>query len=129
VWKGIETAVKEYPVTNRDPKDVDVLEMKKLTERTLETDWIYSQSRDKFIEYRVNDSPRKKYLQTRIKYKVIAHAVIAGTEVKIKTTEEIENLKSDGTPDGYVSPDELDTSRTQELLDRIDLAILSLPNA
>src|SRR4051794_2781072 len=66
VWKGIENVLHNYKVTDRDPADVDPNEMRKLTQRTLETDWIYAESRDKYIEYKVNDSPRKKYLQTRV---------------------------------------------------------------
>src|SRR3954464_1184317 len=59
VWNAIETAFKGYKVVDRDPDDVDAQELKKLRARTLETDWIYTQSRDKYIEYKVNDLPKK----------------------------------------------------------------------
>jgi len=124
-WKGIESAIHNYKIVDRDPTDVSVQEMKKLTQRTLETDWIYGQSRDKYVEYKVNDSPRKQYLQTRVKYFISAKTQIGGTDVSVKTKEEIERLKGDGTPDGYESPNEVDPSRTAEMLDKIGLAILS----
>jgi hypothetical protein len=124
VWNGIETAFKGYKIADRDPDDVDAQELKKLRQRTLETDWIYTQSRDKYIEYKVNDLPKKKYLQTRVKYDVEARSVIGGTEVKVLAKEEVERLKADGAPDGYTSVDP-DSSRSNEVLDRINLAILS----
>ena len=125
VWKGIESALHNYKIVDRDPSDVGIMEMKKLTKRTLETDWIYAQSRDKYIEYKVNDSPRKQYLQTRIKYYITAQSQIGGTDVSVRTKEEIERLKSDGSPDGYEAPEKVDPSRAAEMLDKIGLAILS----
>ncbi len=65
VWKAIETTFKNHKVVERDPEEVGALEWKDLSERSLSTDWIYGQSKDKYQEYRVNDLPRKKYLQTR----------------------------------------------------------------
>src|SRR4051812_19332467 len=54
VWKAVETTFKTYKVVDRNPEEVDALEMKKLKQRTLESDWIYAQSRDKYIEFKVN---------------------------------------------------------------------------
>jgi hypothetical protein len=125
VWKGIEEAVRKYKVTSRDPSEVDDLEMKKLAQRDLETGWIYGQSRDKYIEYQVNGSPRKTYLQTRFRYLVTAKSQIGGVTVTVKTKEEIEKLNSDGSPAGYSSVSGVDTSRPSELLDKIKIAILS----
>jgi hypothetical protein len=124
VWKGVEKAVSGYKVTERDPEEVDALEMKKLTERSLETDWIYGQSRDKYQEYEVNGSPRKKYLQVRHRYRIVARSVMGGTRVEVAASEEIERLRADGTPDGYAGT-EPDSSRANELLEKINLAILS----
>lgn len=124
VWKGIESALKNYRITERDPTEVDTLEMAKLKERNLETDWVYSQSRDKYQEYQVNGSPRKKYLQARYKYKVQAKRVMGGTEVVVKTEEEIEKLKSDGASDGFSGVD-ADSSRANEILEKINNAILA----
>lgn len=125
VWKGIETTLKEYHVTGRDPEEVDSLELRKIKKRTLNSDWVYSQSRDKYEEYDVNGSPRKKYLQTRVKFHVIAETEIGGTRVEVQTSEEIEKLKPDGSPAGYERPEKVDSSRAAELLDKINLSILS----
>jgi len=125
VWKGIEAAVRNYRVLERDPEEVSPVEMKKLTHRTLETDWIYGQSRDKYIEYKVNDLPKKKFLQTRLKYKVIAKAVLGGVDVSVESDEEIERLNTDGTPAGYEGVSEVDTSRPNELIERIQQSIHS----
>lgn len=128
VWKGIEAAFTNYKITDRDPSDVDVNELKNLRERTLKTDWIYAQSRDKYQEYKVNGSPRKQYLQTRLRFEVVAASVMGGVDVKVKPDEEIEKLDKNGKGDGYSSVDHPDTSRAGEVLDKINQAILSLPN-
>ncbi len=127
VWKAVETAVREYKITDRDPKEVNEVEIKKLRERMLKTDWIFSKSRDKFIEYKVNNLPRKKYLQTRIKYDVMAESVIGGVKVTVAMDEEVERLNEDGSPAGYESAAEKDSSRANDLLNKIRNAILSAP--
>ncbi len=127
VWKGIEEALRNHKILDRDPKEVNPLELKKLTERTLETDWVYGQSRDKYHEYQVNGSPRKVYLQSRFKYFIEAKSQIGGVKVSIKTHEEIEELNADGTPSGYVEMKEPDPSRPSDLIDKIGLSILSAP--
>jgi hypothetical protein len=127
VWKGIETALKNNSIAKRDPDEVTPVELSKLSERTLETNWIYGQSRDKYIEYKVNETPRKKYLKTRFKYLISAHKNIGGTDVKVDLDEEIEELNGDGTSKGYSSTDLKDSSRMNELLDRINQAIIAAP--
>lgn len=124
-WRAIEAALSNFKVTSRDPEDVTPLDLKKLTRRKLDTDWLYGQSRDKYIEFKVNDLPRKQYLQTRVRYTVIASSVLGGTEVHVKTNEEIERLKPDGTSAGYEAEKDIDTSRPAEILDRISQALLS----
>jgi hypothetical protein len=123
-WKGIEKALGNFKVVDRDPEEVSALEWKDLEERSLETDWIYSQSRDKYVEYRVNDSPRRKYPQIRYRFKLVAKRAVAGTSVKIDQDEEIERLKPNGMADGYDSTTP-DRTRASEFLDRIQQAILS----
>jgi hypothetical protein len=125
VWKAIEATMKNHKIVERDPEEVTPLEMKKLKERELTTDWIYTQSRDKYIEYKVNSLPKKKYLQTRMRYQVEAESVMGGTFVKVLIDEEIERLKKDGTPDGYESVSKADSSRAHELLEKIRYALLS----
>jgi hypothetical protein len=112
-------------VTQRDPSEVSPLEMKHLRERTLETDWILGQSRDKYIEFKVNDLPKKQYLQTRVRFQVRASRVLGGTEVAVHTDEELERLSIDGSVKGWEETDSRDTSRTNEMLEKIKLAILS----
>lgn len=124
VWKGIETALKDHKIAERDPDEVGPIELKQLKERQLRTDWIYGQSRDKYHEYRVNGSPRKKYLQTRFRFEVLAKRVIGGVQVKVNMDEEIEKLKDDGTPSGYSGVDQKDTSRQSELIEKIRTSIL-----
>lgn len=124
VWHGIESALKNAKIVDRDPEEVDAVELRQLSRRSLETDWIYTQSRDKYVEYKVNGTPRRKQLQMRVKYAIVAKRVIGGTDVSIRATEEIERLKEDGSADGYEEM-EPDPSRAAELLDKINLAILS----
>jgi len=127
VWKAVESAVRELKVASRDPKEVDFLDMKngKIRERKLETDWVYSRSRDKYQEYSVNGSPRKIYLQARNRYTIVAKAVIGGTEVQVQTDEEIERLKADGSPDGYSTQGSADPSRGSDMVAKIEHEILS----
>jgi len=125
VWKGIESAFRNFSVADRDPADVDAVELKRLSKRTLETDWIQTQSRDKYVEFKINDVPQKRYLWTRIKYKVIAESALGGTRVTVRTQEEVERLKDNGTPDGYEKVAEVDSSRPNEILEKIHMAILS----
>ena len=125
VWKGSLAALKNTKITDKDPDDADELQLKKTTKASIETDWIYSQARDKYVEYQVNGTPRRKQLQGRYKYKVKLKQVIGGTEVEVQTSEEIERLAANGTSDGYSSVGEPDPSRAGELLDRIEQSILS----
>lgn len=123
VWKGIERVFQEYRITQRDPEAVDALEEKKLSSRSMETDWIYAQSRDKYHEYRINGVPRKKYLQTRFRYRVIALKRLGGTDVKVDMDEEVERLKEDGSSAGFDTVEQTDSSRSNEILERIQTAI------
>jgi hypothetical protein len=125
VWKGVESALHNFKITKRDPDDVNEMEMKKLTHRKLETDWIYTQSRDKYEEYTVNSSPRKVYLQTRMKYQIECKSMMGGTDVTVETSEEIEKLNKDGTSAGYDKSSNVDPSRSSEMLDKIGNSILS----
>jgi hypothetical protein len=125
VWGGIENVFKGHAIKERDPDDVSEKELETLKERELETDWSYTQSRDKYYEYKVNGSPRRKNLQMRIRYEVTAKAVLGGVDVAVKTTEELEKLKPDGTPDGYSKVSNVDSSRPAEILEKINLAILA----
>lgn len=127
VWKAIEKATEKYKISDQDPeKGISPVELKQLTEGELETDWIIGKSRDKYIEYRVNGFPKKKYLQTRVKYEFEVRQVLGGTHVTVEMEEEVERLKQDGTSMGWssIDSDKIDTSRTQEILQRIKLSLL-----
>jgi hypothetical protein len=114
VWKGIESALREYKLVEKDEEDGKI-----------ETDWILGQSRDKYQEYKINQSPRKKYLQVRFRYFIKAQKKLGGVEVGIRTEEEVEKLNSDGTSAGYSSTDQVDSSRANEVLAKIENSILA----
>lgn len=125
VWKAIESVVKDYRVTDRDPEEVTALEMKKLTERSLKTDWIYARSNEKYVEYQVNGFPRKKYLQTRYQLEISAHSQMGGVTVHVQLQEELEHLNEDGTSAGYQTSDDPDRTLPNQFLKKIENAILS----
>jgi len=124
VWKGIESALVNYKIEERDPEKVSKAEFNKIPERTLETDWIYTRSNDKYVEYKVNGSPRKKYLQTRVKYFIKAERSIGGTRVLVNLQEEVERLDEKGGSEDYEEVHQVDSSRVKGLLDKINLGIL-----
>ena len=116
VWKGIVSALDEYKIENKDSEKGQI-----------QTDWVYSTSNDKYIEYQVNGFPRKKYLQTRYKFKINADKQLGHVRVTVNPQEEVENLKSDGNFDSWKSVSEPDSTRSNEILRNIDLKILSRP--
>lgn len=117
VWKGIVLAFEEYKLEEQD-KDAG----------RLKTDWIYSTSNEKYIEYQVNGFPRKRYLQTRYKLNLSAEKHLGGVRVAITPEEEVEALKSDGTFDSWKEVSEFDTIRANDALRNVELKILSIPN-
>ena len=125
VWKALEEAMHKVKVVDRDPSEVDSGELKRLTRRTMETDWAYTQSRDKYQEYKVNGSPRKTYLMARIKYKIEAKKILGGIQVVVNTVEEIEQLKEDGSSAGWSRSETPDSSRANEVLDKLQQALLA----
>lgn len=128
VWKATEEMLRKYKVKDREPEQANPVEIRKLTEATWETDWVYSQSATKFVEYKVNDFPRKKYLQQRVRYKIQARTVIGGVEVAIATDEEVQRLKADGTPDGYSEEGEPDSSLPHKMLQKIEQGVHAAPS-
>ena len=125
VWKAVEAALRNYTITERDPAEADEVALRRLTRRSLQTGWIYSQSRDKYVEYRVNDVPYRKPLQVRTRYRLVAQRSLGGVTISLAPEEEIENLRPDGTQSGYSGVDQVDTSRAAELLEKIHLKFLS----
>jgi hypothetical protein len=127
VWKAIEEVFRGYKVTDRDPEEVTPLEMRQLARRTLKTEWSYGKSRDKYQEYKVNGTPRKINLQERTRFTVDAHKVMGGVEVKVRSEEEVERLKTDGSSDGYHTSEQPDSSRVDEILNKINAQVLAAP--
>lgn len=127
VWNGVESAIRGQKVVERDPEEVDPIEMKNLTRRTLETDWVYTRSTEHFQAYKVNGLPRKTYLQSRVRYRIEAQSVMGGTQVAVRVDQEVEKLKEDGRSDGYSTVDEVASNVAAEMLEKIRLAVLSAP--
>jgi hypothetical protein len=127
VWEAIEVSFQDHPVVERSPQKIQSpSDWRGVASRRLKTDWIYAQSRDKYVEYTVNDHPRRQALQMRVAYEVEAKRVLGGTEVKVGVREEIQKVDSKGQPSGYrkMSDSEVDTSRQHGLLETIRLNLL-----
>lgn len=117
VWKAVKQALSEYRIEEEDEEDGEI-----------QTDWIYSTSNDKYIEYQVNGFPRKKYLQNRYKLAIQVEKQIGSVKVTVNPQEEVEILKSNGASDGWKSVSEPDTARANEVIKNIELKILSRHN-
>lgn len=117
VWKGMFEAAKEYRVTDSNQEDGEI-----------ETDWIYTTSNDKYVEYESNGFPRKHFLQTRYRFKLKAEKMLRKVKVTAKITEEVENIKSDGSFDSWKEISDVDTARENEMIKNIEMKILSRPN-
>jgi len=132
VWKAIEEAFRNHKIKERDSDDVDAVELKKLTERSMKTDWIYSQSTDKYVTYTTRDkgAPSRVYLQLRYRIVLEAEKVMGGTQVRIRPEEEIQEVDEKGNPGDYVEVDEEDRDPrlSGRLLDRIEEKINARPN-
>ncbi len=118
VWRGVVDALGDYKLEDKDQD-----------KGYAKTDWIYSTSNDKYVEYQVNGFPRKRYLQTRYKMEVDVAKQVGGVKVTVKPEEEIENLKSDGSFDSWKAVSDFDTGRANELIRNIENKILSRPDA
>ena len=127
VWKAIESSTRTYSVTEKSPAEVSPVELKQLRQRSLKTDWIYSQSRNKYQEYVINGIPKKTYLQSRYRFKILAQRTLGGVLVAIDLDEEVQRLRYDGSFGEYEKAGEPDTSRSSELLNKIKFSLLSLP--
>lgn len=123
IWGGIESSLKKHKILKREPETVTPVEYKELKQRALETDWIYGRSENKFIEYKMNNLPKKKYLNTRHKFIVTAQSKIGGSKVLVETVEEVEELNEDGESKGYSSSYAPDSKKAHLLLDEIRMAL------
>ena len=126
-WKAIESALRLNTITSRNPSEVTPLEFSQLPQRTLQTDWVFSRSRTKYIAYQVDGFPRKTYLQTRFKYQILAERLLGGIKVRVMTQEEIERLDARGNPVGYTQIGEPDSSLASDLIEKISQELRSAP--
>lgn len=129
VWKALEAAMDNYKIIDRSPggdlkTDKDWQDVER---RTLKTDWIYGLSRDKYVEFKVNDFPRKQYLQTRFRFRVEAKRVMGGTQLTVDMDEQIEKLEASGKSAGYDDVEHPDSSRANGLIEKVEQSILSAP--
>jgi hypothetical protein len=127
VWKAIEETVRKHQVKQRNPSEVSAVELKHLAHRELQTDWIFSQSRSKYQVFRINDFPKRVYLQNRYQYQLHANRVIGGVRVEVLVSEEVERLKEDGSSYGFSKAGDPDPSIANDLLKKIQSNILALP--
>ncbi len=125
VWKGLEAALKDHKIVERDPETVETQDWSKLEARSLETDWIYTQSRDKYVEFKVNNFPRKQYLQMRYRYRVKAKRILGGTHLTVEMDEQLERLDANGKATGYTDSEKPDSSRANGLIEATDRAVLA----
>lgn len=118
-WKAIQEVFRNYKITSQDASDAH--------KRKLETDWIYSQSRDRYATIVIDKIPRQQPLQDRVQFKVRAETLFGGTRVTVETSEEIETIHDDGTHAGYDKVSPPDPSRAADILDKTGRAILAAP--
>ncbi len=115
VWKAIVLATEDYKTVEKDAETGH-----------LTTDWVYATSNEKYFEYTVNGLPRKKYLQTRSKFQIIAQRKLGSVNVSVSPVEQVEKIKEDGTFDDWTDSDQIDSARANDVLKKIELSILKL---
>jgi len=75
---------------------------------SVKTGWVHGRSRDKYVQYDYNGSPRRKQLTVRRQYSAGVQPALAGSQVELGIEEELEevDLKT-GLPKGWksVKPD------------------------
>jgi hypothetical protein len=59
---------------------------------TLRTGWVYGTSRDKYVEYKHNGTPRRKALAVRRQYAYTISPGLGGSQVIISLEEEVEDV-------------------------------------
>lgn len=123
VWMALEKVLENQNVIERDPSKIENHQLNDLEKRSLKTDWVYGTSKDKYVEYKVNGFPRRKYLPIRFQYQVTVTSVTGGTHVKVLLNEQIQELDEHGKPRDYQSVKDFDSSRARDLLDQVRLAL------
>jgi hypothetical protein len=71
-------------------------------EESVATGWVYSTSKDKYVEYKHNGTPHRKILPVRRKYTYTALPSLGGSEVTFGIDEEIQVVDlNSGEPKGW----------------------------
>jgi hypothetical protein len=94
-------AVLDEMMRDSEPKATGSL---KGNDESVRTGWVYSLSKDKYVEFPFNGTKKRKILQVRRKYTYTAVPGLAGSQVTYGIEEEIQkvDLKT-GEPDGWSS--------------------------
>jgi len=58
-------------------------------EDSVQTGWVYSTSKDKFVEFKFNNTPRRKPLRIRRKYVFTVTPSLSGSQVQMNIEEEV----------------------------------------
>lgn len=75
-------------------------------DESVRTGWVYSTSKDKYVEFDFNGSPRRKLLGMRRKYSYTAVPNLAGSQVTFGVEEEIQDVDAkSGEANGWKSVD------------------------
>lgn len=114
VWVASLKALSEYELTEKDRDDGLIV-----------TDWVYTTSTEKYVDYTVNGFPRKKYLQIRVQYKVTVEPLLGRTRVRVLPQEEVEVLGPNGEFKKWATSDDFDSANASKILDKISLNLLS----
>lgn len=61
----------------------------KTTSESVQTGWVYSVSKDKYVEFKFNGTPRRKPLRIRRKYAYTVTPSLSGSQVQMNVEEEV----------------------------------------
>lgn len=130
VWKAVEEVFRKYAVLERDPEEVvSPKDWKMLKRRTLDTDWIFTKSDEWYSSYMVNHSPRREYLQSKVKVRVITEPAPGGVRVRVETDEEVQPINEMGQPLEFKASPSTSHRLAGQFLERVAQQVLSLPSA
>jgi len=90
VKSAAEKVLQNYLENNQNPMS-DAAKIEKEMNK-ISVGWVYSEAKDKYIEYKMNGFPKRKTLKVRRKYSFSLNPSLAGTDVEIIIQEELENI-------------------------------------
>jgi hypothetical protein len=118
-WKAVQEVFSPFKLTSQSTDDARV--------HKLETDWFETQANDRYETIVIDKIQHQMPLQSRLKFSVVAKTLFNGTQVTVKTSEEIEKLHDDGTHAGFSPVSAPDPLRAATILDNISRALTSRP--